>query len=264
MDTILDALQEGRLIELPDNDKTDCLELLSHIIEAIPSVPRGIDVVNLVLEREKVANTALGKHFACPHARVPYEDDLICSVGWSPNGIDYGAPDNLPVHIIILYLVPSNQKNHYLREISLLAKTLMMNNNFEIVRKAKDLDDIRNYLLDMIRNSKDLVGFESRAKMIQLESRTTPTTEVLQTFSNVLIEPVTIVTSLNQKPIVLCNNKELMDLLDTSPNLIENLSGKGYYEQGCWRIIKRSATIYQGSRSLFDCIAIKLLLPNKN
>ncbi|HUX61583.1 MAG TPA: hypothetical protein VMV32_09760, partial [Ignavibacteriaceae bacterium] len=61
MDTMLDALEEGRLIELPDNDKFDSLQLLAHIIEAIPSVPNGTDVAGLVLTREKNTNTALGK-----------------------------------------------------------------------------------------------------------------------------------------------------------------------------------------------------------
>ena len=35
MDSLLDALQEGRLIELPDNNRDDSLNLLAHILEAI-------------------------------------------------------------------------------------------------------------------------------------------------------------------------------------------------------------------------------------
>jgi hypothetical protein len=53
MDTLLDALQEGRLIELPDNNKDDALQFLAHIIEAIPSLPTGIDVVGLVMAKER-------------------------------------------------------------------------------------------------------------------------------------------------------------------------------------------------------------------
>ena len=64
MDSLLDALQEGRLIELPDNDKQDSLQLLAHIIEAIPSVPTDTDVAGLVLKREETYNTSLGKGFA--------------------------------------------------------------------------------------------------------------------------------------------------------------------------------------------------------
>ena len=69
MNTLLDALQEGRLIELIDNDKNDALQFLAHIIEAIPSVPSGTDVVGLVMAREASINTALGKGWAVPHAR---------------------------------------------------------------------------------------------------------------------------------------------------------------------------------------------------
>ena len=53
MDSLLDALQEGRLIELPDNDKDDALQFLAHILEAIPSLPAGTDVVGLVMAKER-------------------------------------------------------------------------------------------------------------------------------------------------------------------------------------------------------------------
>lgn len=262
MDSLLDALQEGRLIELPDNDKFHSLQFLAHIIEAIPSVPSGTDVAGLILAREKNTNTALGKSFACPHVRVPYDEDLICSVGWSPSGIDYGAPDNIPVHIIIMYLVPDNQRNHYLKEISLLAKALQKNNNLDFLRTAKDLDAVRNYLLDLVSSSKDLVGYESRARMIQLEARVTSAEQKIQQLSNVLIEPVTIVAELNQKPIVLAQNKELVEMLDKSTQLVESLISKGFYEQNGWRIIKRNSSDYQANRSLVDCIAVKVLINN--
>ena len=92
MDSILDALQEGRLLELPDNDKQRSLQLLAHLIEAIPSLPAGTDVAGLVWAREQTANTNLGMAWACPHARIPVEGDLVCAIGWSPKGIDYGPP----------------------------------------------------------------------------------------------------------------------------------------------------------------------------
>jgi mannitol/fructose-specific phosphotransferase system IIA component (Ntr-type)/uncharacterized coiled-coil protein SlyX len=260
MDSLLDALQEGRLIELPENDKFHSLQLLAHIIEAIPSVPNGTDVAGLVLEREKNTITALGKSFACPHARVPYDEDLICSIGWSPSGIDYGAPDNIPVHIIIMYLVPENQKNHYLKEISLLAKALQKNNDLEFLNTAKDLNVIRNYLLDLVSSSKDMVGFESRARMIQLETRNKQAEQKIEHLSNVIIEPVTIVAALNQKPIVLTQNKELADILENATQLIELINSKGFYEQNGWRIIKHQSSYYQADKSLYECIAVKIIM----
>ncbi|MCA1951386.1 MAG: PTS sugar transporter subunit IIA, partial [Treponema sp.] len=91
MDTLLDALQEGRLFELPENDKNHALQFLAHIIEAFPQIPTGTDIVGNVMAREEAMNTALGKGWACPHARLEFEEDLMCVIGWSPTGIDYGA-----------------------------------------------------------------------------------------------------------------------------------------------------------------------------
>jgi mannitol/fructose-specific phosphotransferase system IIA component (Ntr-type)/uncharacterized coiled-coil protein SlyX len=260
MDSLLDALQEGRLIELPNNDKFEAIKFLAHIIEAIPSVPNDCDVVGLVMEREKNTNTALGKGFACPHARVQYDGDLICSVGWSPTGIDYGAPDKIPVHIIIMYLIPDNQRNHYLKEISLLARALQKNNNLDVLRTAKDLNIVRNYLLDLVTSSKDLIGFESRARMIQLAVRSAHPEQQIDQLSNVIIEPVTIVAEINQKPIVLTQNQELVDILDNTNQIIESLTAKGYFEINGWRIIKKSSENYKANRSLYDCIAVKILM----
>jgi nitrogen PTS system EIIA component len=258
METLLDALQEGRLIELPDNDKYHSLQFLAHIIEAIPSVPNGTDVAGLVLTREKNMPTALGKSFACPHARVPYEEDLICSIGWSPTGIDYGAPDNIPVHIVIMHLVPDNQRNHYLKEISILAKALQGDQNTEAFRNSKDLNTVRNHLLDLVSASKGIVGSEARARMIQLETRGLAIDQKVQQLSNLIIEPVTIITTSNLTHIILSQNKELSDILDKSPTLVESVSSKGIFEINGWRIIKRTSSAYQLNRSLYDCIAIKV------
>lgn len=262
MDSLLDALQEGRLIELPDNDKFSSLRFLAHIIEAVPSVPNGTDVAGLVLAREANVVTALGNGFACPHARVPYDEDLICSIGWSPTGINYGSSDSIPVHIIILYLVPDNQRNHYLKEISLLARALQNKNNLENFRNSDDLNTIRNYLLDLVSLSKSPGGFDTRARMIQLEATQSQQDQNIEQLSNVIIEPITIVSGSNQKQIILSQNEELVNLLENSTALVDAINLKGVFEINGWRVIKRSSSNYQLNRSLYECIAVKVMVKN--
>ncbi|MDH7605150.1 MAG: PTS sugar transporter subunit IIA [Melioribacter sp.] len=259
MDTLLDALQEGRLIELPDNDKNHALQFLSHILEAIPSVPNNTDVAGLVLKREESFNTALGKGFAVPHARVPFEGDLLCAVGWSPNGINYGASDNNPVHIVIMYLVPSNQRNQYLKEVSNIAKALMELHDENKLKSFNDLNSVRNYLLDMISTAKDFVGPEARARMIQLEVRESLQKLPPQILSDLIIEPITIIKDTNGKIILLTQNKELFDSVEKSLSSLDKLSINGNTEISGWRIIKRYSTEFISNRALIDCIAIKIL-----
>ncbi|MGB9693030.1 MAG: PTS sugar transporter subunit IIA, partial [Candidatus Sumerlaeaceae bacterium] len=206
METILHALEKGRLFELPDNDKSTALQFLAHVLEACPEVPAETDVVGLVQKREQEANTALGKGWACPHARVPYQGDLVCVLGWSPQGIDYGAPDGLPVRLLVMYVIPNDQRSRYLREISLLVRTIQSYPQQDKLIESRDLDAMRNYLLDLIEVSKALPGSEARTRMIRLQARSTPPATVIHDLSNLVVEPVTIATGPDKRVVVLTEN----------------------------------------------------------
>jgi len=260
MDSILDALQEGRLFELPENDKNHALQFLAHIIEAFPQLPTGTASVGNVMAREKSMNTALGRGWACPHARVEFEEDLMCVVGWSPTGIDYGAPDGIPVSIIIMYFVPSNQRNHYLREVSIMAKVLKSLPAIDKLSSIKELNDVRNYLLDLIAASKETVGPDARARMIRLQSKAVMATQPVSDLSSLIIEPVSIIAGSGMRPLALTQNLELMNFIESTAGLAERLDTDGSYQNGLWRIVRRSATAYQGGRTVLDCIA---LMPTK-
>lgn len=257
MDTLLDALQEGRLIELPDNNKEDALEFLAHIIEAIPSVPGGTEVVELVMARERTAASCLGKGWACPHVRVPFEEDLLCVVGWSPTGIDYGAPDGIPVSIITMYLVPENQRNHFLREASMLAKALSAYPELDKLRAAAELNEVRDHLLNLISSGKETAVPDARARMIQLQARQAAAAAPPYELANLIVEAVTIVAGPGVKPIVLARDRHLMEQLDAAPGLVNKLAVEGVYQNGGWRVLKRGETIYQGDRVAYDCLAIR-------
>ena len=257
MDTLLDALQEGRLIELPDNNKEDALQFLAHIIEAIPSLPTGTDVVGLVMARERLTNSTLGKGWACPHARVPFEEDLLCVVGWSPTGIDYGASDGIPVNVVAMYLVSENQRNHFLREVSILAKALLAYPHLEKLRSAKELNEIREHLLDMISSTREAAVPDTRARMIQLQARQSVAAAPGYDLANLVVESLSIVSSPDLKPVVLAQNRQLAESLDSAPGLVEGISKEGIFQVNGWRVLRRGETTYQGGHVVYECLAIR-------
>ncbi|HPS45402.1 MAG TPA: PTS sugar transporter subunit IIA [Treponemataceae bacterium] len=256
MDTILDALQEGRLFELPENDKGHALQFLAHIIEAFPQIPTGTDIVGNVMAREGATNTALGAGWACPHARVDFEEDLMCVVGWSPTGIDYGAADGTRVSIIVMYFVPTNQRNHYLREISILAKVLKSSPGIGRIGTIKELDDVRNYLLDLIAAGKETVKPDARARMIRLQAKSAVASQPLGDLSGLVVEPVSIVSGSGFKPVVLTQNAELLALIESAQGAVERLESEGVFQAGAWRLIRRHSITYLGGRMIYDCIAV--------
>jgi len=196
--------------------------------------------------------------WACPHARVPYEEELVCALGWSPTGIEYGPPGGAPVSVIAMYLVPANQRNHYLREIALLAKALSAYSDAEKLRSAANLNDVRNYLLDLIGSTKDTVGPDARARMIQLQAKPSMQALAAPDLSNLIVEPLTVVAGPGLKPVVLTQRPGLGEMLDGATGLVEKLESDGAYQDGGWRVVKRGILTYQGGRVLYDCLAIRV------
>lgn len=261
MNSLLEALQEGRLVELPDDrNKERCLTILANLIEAVPAVPSGTDVAGAVLAREATGSTALGKGWACPHARLGNDGDLVCAVGWSPAGVEYGAPDGQPVRILAMYLVPLNQKNSYLREISGIARVLQAQTDDATWANVHDLTQARNALLDMIGAALGAAAPEARARMVRLEARQAasaiqPPSGV--TLAGLTVQALTIIAGPSLKTVVLAQHRDLMELLETAPDLAATLSKQGSMDVGGWRVLSRGATPYPADRILFDCLAVK-------
>jgi len=74
--------------------------------------------------REKKATTALGKGIAMPHVRTRQAKELVGAVGLSPEGIDYGAPDDFPVHVVVAVVAPAHDDRVYLRFVKRIVEAL--------------------------------------------------------------------------------------------------------------------------------------------
>lgn len=259
MRSLLTALQEGRLIELPENDKTKALEYLATLIEAIPDANIEGGVTEKVLAREQAHNTGIGKGWGCPHVRSPKDGELLCAVGWSPDGIDYGASDHQRVHIVVMYFVPDTQKNAYLKEISSLAKAIMTQPALQDLQSLTELSEARNRLLDAISVALESTAPDARARMIQIEVRQSASKDELSTipadFANIL--PLSILVVPGAKPIVLCQNQELVIALEGSAQLVTDLAQHSQHEHQGFKIFSRAASSYQPDRLLYDCLAIR-------
>lgn len=264
MKSLLDALQDGRLIELPDADKTKALEYLATLIEAIPDIGVEGGITENVLAREQLHNTGIGKGWACPHARSPLHRGLVCSVGWSPAGIDYGAPDREPVHLMVMYFVPDTEKNAYLKEISSLAKAIQTRKDLQDLKSLTDLAEVRHRLLDAISAAMGSMAPDARARMIQLEVKHAAAQDLGAGLSAELARhliPVSILVVPGSRNIILCQDRELVQALEGQNQFVAQLAQHGQAEQGGIKLLLRSYSNYQPDRVLYDCLALR---PSKN
>jgi mannitol/fructose-specific phosphotransferase system IIA component (Ntr-type) len=260
MKSLLNALQEGRLIELPECNKEKALQYLAALIEAIPDLKAGTEVTEGVLTREKSFNTGLGHGWGCPHVRTSQEGELVCAVGWSPTGIDYGSPDQQPVHLIVMYYVPDVQKNAYLKEISSLAKAITSQPSLRELGTLKDLAETRHRLLDVITLAVESSSPDAKARMIRLEAKQAaiPELPALPLDWSKQIVPLSVLIVPSAKPVILAQDKDLVVTLEQVADLGNQLARSNQIDQAGYRILSRTVTNFQPDRLLYDCLAVKL------
>jgi mannitol/fructose-specific phosphotransferase system IIA component (Ntr-type) len=259
MKSILTALQDGRLIELPETDKVKALGYMANIMEAIPEVT-NVDVAEGVLEREGQANTGIGKGWACPHIRVDGDGELFSVVGWSPAGIDYGAPDKEKVHLLVMYYIPGNQRMAYLKELSGLAKAIQSGKGIENIEKATSLNDVRNELLNWVSASIDNTMPQAKARMIKLEAKHAQVAEAVEAavFTGKGMErlvPFYMITGSGAKNLALAQDSDLVQAIEAAD--LAQLGEKQDFEAGSYKVFVRSRTLYKPNRAMYDCIAVK-------
>jgi mannitol/fructose-specific phosphotransferase system IIA component (Ntr-type) len=267
MKSLLDALQEGRLIELPEIDKGKMLNLLATLIEAIPDFRSGFDFAGAVATRESAANTGIGLGWACPHGRVTGEGELLCAIGWSPTGMNYGAPDGKQVRVLVMHYIPDSQKNVYLREISGLAKAIRANPALGELSGLKDLSEVRHRLIDLLTAAVDSALPDVKARMIQLEARQAVSAlsdsfppDILSALNLI---PLSVVVVPAARPLILAQDKELIAQIESGPDVTTLLAARAPFDNVGYRIFTRSVSSFQPDRLLYDCMAVKLPLAAK-
>ena len=93
--------------------------------------------------------------------------------------------------------------------------------------------------------------------MIQLQARPTAGEPAAASLTDLVVEPLTLIAGPGMRPVVLAQDRELMDSLENASGLVDSLTVRGSYQEGRWRVVKRSAMMYQGDRVVYDCLALR-------
>jgi mannitol/fructose-specific phosphotransferase system IIA component (Ntr-type) len=257
MKSLLDALQEGRLVELSETNKDKALEYLALLVEAIPDIGTQMDIVKEVKEREAQSPTGIGKGVAVPHVRTDRTGELLCAVGWSPQGIAYGAPDGRDVHLLVMYYVPDTQRPLYLKEVSGLAKALQKTDGIEPFADIHDIQAVRHKLLDWVGLSIDEAVPDAKARMIKLEARQAAVASVpAAARASYAVQPFRVLADEAGRALVLSDDPRLVAALESSPELRRVLSGEGGSDIGRYKIALYGTTRFALNRTLFEGVAV--------
>ena len=268
MRSILTALQEGRLFELPEAGKARALEFLARILDANPDIEVGSDSIEEIQKREQECNTGIGLGVAVPHVRARREEgELFCAIGWSSQGIAYDAADGRNVHLVVMYYIPGAQKNVYLKEVSGLVKAIKRTGGIDPIAHASDLNAVRNLLLDWVSAVLGDTGPEVVARMIKLEvkqAQTVPLTAgaapaegmavAARQISRVMAFSVLVAPP--NGVFVLAQDADWAAALEKDAGLAQSLSKNGALTAAGRQLFVTGSTPYYGGRVLYQCVAV--------
>jgi PTS system nitrogen regulatory IIA component len=84
-------------------------------------VRKGV-ILDSLLARERLGSTGLGHGIAIPHGRVRGLREAVGALIRTRNGVAYDAPDDQPVHLIFVLLVPEKSTDVHLEILGGLAQ----------------------------------------------------------------------------------------------------------------------------------------------
>jgi Kef-type K+ transport system membrane component KefB len=102
----------------------EVIEELCGSLASRAGTPGAGPCATAVRQREELQGTGTGSGVAIPHARIPSLKRPVLVFGRSVAGVDWDAPDGLPVHLVFLLLSPEREGGLQLQILAALARGL--------------------------------------------------------------------------------------------------------------------------------------------
>jgi PTS system nitrogen regulatory IIA component len=102
------------------------------------------ELLESLLNREKMGSTGIGNGIAIPHGRLPNANKAIAVLVKTNNAIDFDAIDNRDVDIFIALFVPENSCQEHLDTLQNIAKIFSDKQMVKQVRKCDDNETLYN------------------------------------------------------------------------------------------------------------------------
>jgi len=123
------------ITDLASGALRDALQEMASFLAGKSIVSHPEDVLEKLLQREKLGTTGIGNGFAIPHCKINGIQTSLVLLAVSRKGVDFGSLDGKPAHVIFLVVSPPNNPSsslqilaaisHLIRGVAPLQKKLL-------------------------------------------------------------------------------------------------------------------------------------------
>lgn len=123
---IIDLLAPKRILpNLQAVNKRGVLEEMAAVLVSGHDEITVANVLEVLLERERLGSTGIGDNIAIPHGKVPQLPRMLLAFGRSLKGVDFDSMDGKPSHIFFVLLAPVNSTGLHLKALAKISRMLM-------------------------------------------------------------------------------------------------------------------------------------------
>src|ERR1700744_1813807 len=111
--------------QLQAHEKSAVIRELADHLAAHVSGPQKIDrevLAKVLLERERLASTAIGEGGAIPHGKLDAVGKLVACVGRAVEGVDFDSMDGRPTHLFFVLVAPENSTGVHLKALARISR----------------------------------------------------------------------------------------------------------------------------------------------
>jgi len=146
---ISELLKPDKII--PELRNTIKKEVINELIDLFKDDEKVLNleaVRSIVLEREKIMSTGVGKGFAIPHGKTNYVKETIVAFGKTREPIDFEALDDQPVRLIFLLVGKEDMVAAHIKLLSRISRMMNDDSFRENLLKASTAEEIYNYFVE--------------------------------------------------------------------------------------------------------------------
>jgi PTS system nitrogen regulatory IIA component len=128
---------EGVYPSLKAKTKKQALQDVAQKASALTGIDAR-DILDTLLQRERLGSTGVGRGIAIPHGRLPALKSIVSVFARLDEPIDFEALDNEPVDLIFLLLAPEHAGADHLKALARISRLLREPSTIERLRASRD------------------------------------------------------------------------------------------------------------------------------
>ena len=151
---LLDILSlESTIVDLKGESKEDIIAELVNSLPAGDSITDREQVLQAVLDREKIMSTGIGDGIAIPHGKSAAVTELVAAMGTQQQGRDFDALDGEPAYVFFLLVSPANVSGPHIKALARISRLLK---NDEFKKKLIEADSAEEIIATIEAAERDI------------------------------------------------------------------------------------------------------------